>query len=126
MSDQEATAAPLVDVAESLDAALTVPHSPIQEAMRRAMDQPREGDLVVVMHVRRDTPAIDRVGYYIGSYLDVMAREADGTELHERGFALRRLDGTEIDWTNARAVRVSDIYGAARDALDARRSPTPP
>lgn len=125
MSDAEAAAALLVDIAESLDAALTVPHSPIQEAMRRAMDAPRPGDLVVVMAVRRRRAAPHRVGHYVGSYDDVVAREDDGTELRERGFTIRLLDGSEIDWTNAHVVRVGDVYCAARDALDTRRSPAP-
>lgn len=122
VSDPEATAALLVDVAESLDHALTAPHSPIQGAMRGLMDQPREGDLVVVMSARRDTPAAERVGHYVESWAELGSPDADALT---RGHTIRRLDGAEVRWTNARIVRVSGIYGAACDALDARRSPAP-
>lgn len=120
--DLERVAALIVDVADSLDGALTVPHSPIQAAMRRAMDAPRPGDLVVVMAVRRGTPAIDRVGHYVESWPEFV-RE-DGLVL-TRGHTIRRLDGGEARWTNVKVVRVSGIDDAARDDLDARRSPAP-
>lgn len=112
-------AALLVDLAESLDHALTVPHSPIQEAMRRVMQEPRFGDLVVVLHARRDTPAADRVGHYVERW----AEQVDGRFAF--GFTVHTLDGREVRWTNATMVRVSGVEDAARDALDARRSPAP-
>ena len=115
MSDLDTTAALIVDIAESLDAALTVPHSPIQEAMRRVMQEPRFGDLVAVLHARRDTPAADRVGRYVERW----AEQDDGQFVV--GFTVHTLDGREVRWTNATMVRVGGVEDAARDALDARR-----
>lgn len=114
MTELDATLALLVDVAESLDAALTVPHSPMQQAMRDAMDAaPQVGDMVVVTMARASTPAIERVGRYLG--IEPVTDE-DGEEIDE-AFAIVVADGRVMYWTNAAIVRVEAIEDAARAML---------
>lgn len=113
----EDAAALIVDLAESLDYALTVPSGPLQSAMRCAMQEPRFGDLVVVLAGDAEwSTAGDRVGRYVERW----AEQDDGQ--FAVGFTVHTLDGRETRWTNASMVRVNDIYQAARERLDEARA----
>lgn len=113
----------LAEVAETLSSAITVPHSPYQQAMRAAMDAPRPGDLVLITQTRRGQPAQDRVGRFLGTE-EIVIEEADGDEpaVTDEAYVIVVADGRVMNWTNCGIVRLSGLDGATRAALDASRA----
>lgn len=112
----------LVNVADALDRALVVPHSPHQRAMRAAMDDPQPGDLVIITFARGNA---DRFGRYLGVEFVVVeeaSEDNDNEEITDTAHVIVTPEGNVMRWTNAGVMRVSDLETAARTMLDAARA----
>jgi len=69
------------------------------------MNNPRFGDLVLVIHTARDCDPRDRIGRYDASWGVIHFDSETGEEWHETPvYGIETLDGRYMKWTNVTLI----------------------